>query len=183
MTFKERIDNEKDNLTKIVLYNDRGLFFNLVERSAYAFCTRIKPFKVHVKTVKGLDAPFVSIGVPVEKKEEYLKDLAVTKDDSGNVIALLTEPVDENAFQAWKKHIIEQKKIEAAAKATQSTIPDGSVHADAPEIPQNGNQNNDVAAIRECLQDIRQLNLASMTPMEAMLYLNTLQNKVKNINI
>ena len=87
MTFKERIDNEKDNLTKIVLYNDRGLFFNLVERSAYAFVTRIKPFKVHVKTLKGLDMPYVYIGVPVEKQNKYLEGLTVTKDDQGNVTA------------------------------------------------------------------------------------------------
>jgi len=183
MTFKERVDNERDNLTKIVLYNDRGLFFNLVERSAYAFCTRIKPFEVHVKTVKDLDSPFVSIGVPVKFKDEYLNGLTTTTDDVGNITALLNEPIDENAFLAWKKHIIEQKEMKAAAKAAQNTIPADSVHIDVPEAPQNGNLNGDITVIRECLKDIKMLNLASMTPMEAMLYLNILQNKVKDVNI
>ena len=178
MTFKERIDNEKDNLTKIVLYNDRGLFFNLVERSAYAFCTRIKPFKVHVKTVKGLDAPFVSIGVPVDKVDEYLSNLTVTKDDSGNVTALLTEPVDENAFQAWKKHIIEQKNA-AKIKYEALALPADSVHEDAPEEVQSCNN----IILRQCLQEVKTLNIASMTPMEAMLYLNSLQQKLKDVNI
>ena len=179
MTFKERIDNEKDNLTKIVLYNDRGLFFNLVERSAYAFCTRIKPFKVHVKTLKDLKDPFVSIGVPVEKKEEYLKDLAVTTDDNGNITALLKEPIDEKAFQAWKKHVIEQKEKENVAKAQQDISPANSEDQDKPEI------RNDCIdpVIRQCLQELKALNIASMTPMEAMIYLNSVQQKLKDVDI
>ncbi len=179
MTFKERIDNEKNNLTKIVLYNDRGLFFNLVERSAYAFCTRIKSFKVHVKTLKGLNDPFVSIGVPVEKKDEYLQGLTVTTDDRGNVTALLAEPIDENAFQAWKKHIIEQKGKENATKMQQDIFPVDSVHEDTPEIRNNGID----PVIRQCLQEIKTLNIASMTPMEAMIYLNSVQQELKDVDI
>ncbi len=179
MTFKERIDNEKDNLTKIVLYNDRGLFFNLVERSAYAFCTRIKSFKVHVKTLKGLDDPFVSIGVPVDKKDEYLQGLIVTTDDSGNVTALLKDTIDENAFQAWKKHIIEQKGKENAAKMQQDVLSADSVHEDAPEIRNDGIN----PVIRQCLQEIKTLNIASMTPMEAMIYLNSVQQRLKGVDI
>ena len=179
MTFKERIDNEKDNLTKIVLYNDRGLFFNLVERSAYAFCTRIKSFKVHVKTLKGLDDPFVSIGVPVDKKDEYLQGLIVTTDDSGNVTALLKDPIDENAFQAWKKHIIEQKGKEIATKMQQDIFPVDSVHEDAPEIQNDGIN----PVLRQCLQEIKTLNIASMTPMEAMLFLNGVQQRLKGVDI
>lgn len=179
MTFKERINNEKENLTKIVLYNDKGLFFNLVERSAYSFCTRIKSFKVHVKTLKGLDMPYVSIGVPVEKVDEYLNGLTITKDDQGNVTALLAEPIDENAFQAWKKHVIEQKENENAAKTAQKTVQSDELHKEESDTPQCG----DDIVIRQCLHDIKTLNIASMTPMEAMLYLNTLQQKLKTVNI
>ncbi|MBR2114117.1 MAG: hypothetical protein IJ929_05555 [Prevotella sp.] len=178
MTFKERINNEKDNLTKIVLYNDKGLFFNLVERSAYSFCTRIKSFKVHVKTLKGLDMPYVSIGVPVEKVDEYLNDLTVTKDDQGNVTALLAEPIDENAFQAWKKHVIEQKEIER----TNETIPVNELHSDSQKESSN-KQDENTSFIRNCFMEVKTLNLASMTPMEAMLFLNELQIKLKNIDL
>ena len=73
--------------------------------------------------------------------------------------------------------------MKAAAKAAQNSIPADSVHVDAPEAPQSGNLNGDITIIRECLKDIKMLNLASMTPMEAMLYLNILQNKVKDVNI
>ena len=176
MTFKERIDNEKDNLTKIVLYNDRGLFFNLVERSAYAFCTRIKPFKVHVKTLKGLKDPFVSIGVPVEKVDDYLQGMQTEKDEQGNIMATLQEPVDENAFQAWKKHIIEEYNAKGTVQKL-SDVPD------APIASGDITDTNDNSVIRRCFQEVKSLNIASMTPMEAMIYLNGLQQKLKDVKL
>lgn len=177
MTFKERIDNEKDNLTKIVLYNDRGLFFNLVERSAYAFHTRVKPFKVHVKTLKGLDMPYVYIGVPVEKQDKYLQGLTVTKDDQGNITAQLNEPIDENAFQAWKQHMISE------SQTAKTNEPKSDFSATMVQEPLGGTNTDDYTVIRQYFHEVKALNIASMTPMEAMLYLNNLQQKLKDINL
>ena len=179
MTFNERIINEKDNLTKIILYYDRGLFYNLVERSAYAFNTRIKPFKVHVKTLKSLDKPFVSIGVPVKMIDKYLHGLTYTSDDNGNVTALLAEPIDENAFQAWKKHILERNERGNYQLQNQNVLPPDTFEEKAPEPLHNENEN----IIHECLMEIKTLNLASMTPMDAMLFLNGIQQKLKDIDI
>ena len=170
MTIKERILNEKDNLNRIILYNDRGLFFNLVERSAYAFNTRIRPFKVHVKTLKSLDNPYVCIGIPVQKIKDYLDGLDVSKDDNGNITAILPQSIDENAFQAWKKHIVESKyKEELSALSHQETAVMESM------------TDNEVA--RQCLLELKSLNIASMTPMDTMLYLNSIQQKLKDIDI
>ena len=177
MTFKERIDNEKDNLTKIVLYNDRGLFFSVVERSAYAFHTRIKPFKVHVKTLKGLDMPYVYIGVPVEKQDKYLEGLTISKDDQGNVTAQLKEPIDEKAFQAWKQNIIEESKV---VKTNDNVMVSTPFVA---QEPLEESMTDDVVFIRQYFQEVKSLNIASMTPMEAMLYLNNLQQKLKDLNL
>ena len=152
MTYKERLNNEKDNLTKIILYDDKGLFLQAVERSAYAFHTRIKPFKVHVKTLKDFDGYYMEI--------------------------ILDEPIDENAFQAWKKHIIEQMNA-AKIKFEAIALPSDSIQEDAPEEVQSC----DNIILRQCLQEVKTLNIASMTPMEAMLYLNSLQQKLKDVNI
>lgn len=194
MTFRERINNEKDNLTKIVLYNDKGLFYNLVERSAYAFCTRIRPFKVHVKTLKGLNAPYVSIGVPVAKKDVYLQGLTATFDDNGNVTALLKEPINEIAFQTWKKHIIEQKEEENIDNMASHMESPNNTCKDTPtqEVSKgncsksnisNGHIHDITPVIRQCLKEIKELNIASMTPMQTMLFLNKLQQSLKDVNI
>lgn len=176
MTFKERLDIEKNNLTKIILFNDKGLFFNLVERSAYAFHTRIKPFKVHVKTLKGLDKPFVYIGVPVDKTDKYLQDMSVEKDEMGNLVAQLKDPIDEQAFHLWKEHVINENKTTIGVKG--SLVPTVVCEEN---IDKHQTENESI--VRKCLQEVKQLNIASMTPMEAMLYLNTLQQKLKDINL
>lgn len=176
MTFKERIYREKDNHTKIILYSDRGLFFNMVERSAYAFYTRIKPFKVHVKTLKGIEEPYVTLGVPVSKKDEYFQGLAVEEDGQGCTIAHLTEPIDEAAYLSWKKELIEQyNQAKENEKLDDTLFP--SVACEEIAIP------SDETLIRQCLLEVQSLNIASITPMETMLFLNQLQQKLKNVKL
>ena len=174
MTFKERLNREKDNHSAIILFNDRGLFYNVLERSAYAFCTRIKPFKVHVKTLKGLDDPFVSIGVPVSQKDTYLKFLNFTTDDQGNVMAQLDKAIDEKDFQEWKKHILDNYN-EKKEKAENTFILEEQI--------EDTDKQEEKIILRQCFQEVKTLNIASMTPMEAMLYLNSLQQKLKNVEL
>ena len=174
MTFKERLNREKDNHSAIILFNDRGLFYNVLERSAYAFCTRIKPFKVHVKTLKGLDDPFVSIGVPVSQKDTYLKFLNFTTDDQGNVTAQMDKAIDEKDFQEWKKHILDNYN-EKKEKAEKTFILEEQI--------EDTDKQEENIILRQCFQEVKTLNIASMTPMEAMLYLNSLQQKLKNVEL
>ena len=179
MTFKERIYREKDNHTKIILYSDRGLFFNMVERSAYAFYSRIKPFKVHVKPLKGIEEPYVTLGFPVSKRDEYLQGLTVEEDGQGCTIAHLNEPIDENAYLLWKKEQIEQYNKSKEDTDGDITLFPSVVCEDAPVIKAT----TDETIIRQCFQDVKSLNIASITPMEAMLYLNQLQQKLKNVTL
>lgn len=176
MTFKERLNREKDNHSAIILFNDRGLFYNVLERSAYAFHTRIRPFKVHVKTVNGIDEPFVRIGVPAAQKDEYLKFLKFTTDDQGNVIAQLNETIDETDFQEWKKCILENY-VEKKDKNGKPFILEK--HKEMPEKQEN----EEILLLKQYFQEVKMLNIASMTPMESMLYLNEFQQKLKNIKL
>ena len=155
MTFLERIENEKNNLNNIVLYNDGGLFFCLIERSAYAFFSRIRPLKVRVKNLKGLKTPYVSIGVPVAKINEYLRGMDSHTDCNGNIVVSLMEPIDEKAFHAWKCHVINQKEG---------------------LIDNNLNEINKI--VESFVDDIVNLDIANMSPMEAMRYLACMKNKL-----
>lgn len=174
MTFIERLNREKDNHSAIILFYDRGLFYNVLERSAYAFHTRIRPFKVHVKTLKGLDGPFVSIGVPVAQINTYLKFLNFTTDDQGNVTAQLDNAIDEKDFQKWKKHILYNYN-EKKEKVEKTFILEEQI--------ENTDKQEENIILRQCFQEVKTLNVASMTPMEAMLYLNNLQQKLKNVKL
>ena len=179
MTFKERISKEKDNLTKIFLYYDRGLFFNLVERSAYAFHTRVKQFKVHVKSLKGVDEPYVALGFPVNTKNTYLKGLSFEDDGKGCITVNLDEPINENAYQTWKKHIIEQHLYQKGMKLPTNPILQ-NLYDDG--LTTHEDENSD-SMVRQCLSEVQALNIAAMTPMEAMMFLNSLQVKLKNVKL
>ena len=171
MTYKERIDREKDNYNTIILHSDGGLFYNLYERSAYAFHTLVKPFKVHVKTLKALSFPYISIGVPTSKIDDYLKDFEISKENPEYIVVKLKEPIEENAFQTWKKHFIEIKETEINKNR------DNNVSA------LNLQKDNNTSLIHQCFLEVKTLNLASVTPMEAMMFLNNLQMKLKNIDL
>ena len=164
MTIRERLEKEKDNLTKIILFYDRGLFYNCVEKSAYAFHTQIKPFKIHVKTLKGFEEPYISLGVPADKIDSYLQGYEFEKDENDNIIARLRKPIDTNVFLLWKQNIITK-------------------HDDVKKNKQISNQKEDEIIISQCLHEIKTLNIASMTPMEAMNVLNNLHQRIKNISI
>ena len=174
MSFKERLNREKNNHSAIILFNDRGLFYNVLERSAYAFHTRIRPFKVHVKTLKGLDNPFVSIGVPVAQIDTYLKFLNFTTDDQGNVTAQLDKTIDEKDFQEWKKHILDNYN-EKKEKAEKTFILEEQI--------EDTDKQEENIILRQCFQEVKTLNIASMTPMETLLYLDNLQHKLKNVKL
>ena len=129
---------------------------------------------MHVKTLKGLDNPFVSIGVPVAQKDTYLKFLNFTTDDQGNVTAQLDKAIDEKDFQEWKKHILDNYN-EKKEKAEKTFILEEQI--------EDTDKQEENIILRQCFQEVKTLNIASMTPMEAMLYLNSLQQKLKNVEL
>lgn len=179
MTFSERIQKENNNHSKIFLYYDRGLFFNLVNQSAYAFHTRIKPFKVHVKTLKNHNAPYVTLGFPVSKKNDYLDGLSWEDDGIGCITVTLEEKIDERAYQAWKEHIINQYKQETKEQYLQE---ESLFDLTCKEMAEENN-NEELLFVKQCLKEIQTLNIAAMTPMQTMLFLNDLHGKLKNVKL
>lgn len=164
MTIQERIDYKKDVLSEMVLFYQGGLFYNLYEMSAYVFCTRIKSFKTIVKTLKGSESPYVTIGVPARKIGEYLSGYDVISDTDGCLVVRLSEPVDLSAFQDWKKDVIMQESHD-------------------PSVSVSPNPANGLSVLHTCFREVRALNLATMTPMEALQFLNGLQVQLKDISL
>ena len=64
MTSKDFIRAEAENTDRIILYRE-GLFWKAYERSAFAVCTQIRPFKPTKRSLKTLDGgELISIGFP-----------------------------------------------------------------------------------------------------------------------
>ncbi len=75
MTSRELIAAEANNTDRIALYRE-GLFWKAYERSAYALCTQVRPFKPTRKILKTLaGGDIVSVGFPTHAADRILAGL------------------------------------------------------------------------------------------------------------
>lgn len=182
MTILERIKREKDNLTQIIAYKSGGLFLTMYEVSAFAFCSRIKQCKVNVKSLKGLPGPYVWIGVPAAKfMDIIIKDMTVMEETPEYITIILENPTDTEGYLRWREEAsrsheeqVRQKKL-IGAKEMEAV--QQSVNKPVAQIEHEDSGTEDVKA---CVREIIGLNMAAMTPMEAMNFLNRIHGRLRN---
>ncbi len=87
MTSRELIAAEANNTDRIALYRE-GLFWKAYERSAYALCTQVRPFKPTRKILKTLaGGDIVSVGFPTHAADRILAGLRRLDDSSLSCIS------------------------------------------------------------------------------------------------
>lgn len=106
MTSRELIAAEAGNTDRIALYRE-GLFWKAYERSAYALCTQVRPFKPTRKILKTLaGGDIVSVGFPAIAADRILAglvrlDVAAAADSAaaavGSDVAAGTDASDGSA--------------------------------------------------------------------------------------
>jgi hypothetical protein len=103
MTAKEKIEFEKNNHDKIILFKE-GLFWIAYELSAFRFVTRVKPFKAKRKKIQPLGIEAASMGVPVAHLYNIIKERQLEIDDRTESMMFIRapKPVDDHGFSAWK---------------------------------------------------------------------------------
>ena len=101
LTQKEIIGREQTNTDSVWLYLE-GSFYKAYERSAFAFCTRIKDYRVLRKESKTLGRDILYVGFPLAAKDKTLGN-AMTKKVNDTVIdVVLSYPMNENEFLQWR---------------------------------------------------------------------------------
>jgi hypothetical protein len=161
-TIKEKLDYEQHNERTIKLWSEGG-FFKGYERSAYLFVSLVKPYKARRLFVKTVDQDVIEIGFP----KSVLPQLPYTATDcgDGSMMIILDTLIDEQTFQLWRQRIV--------LAATTEQAP---AHEPPPlVVPQADATEHEVA------ERIRQLNMASMTPMQCMVLLAELQCKLLSL--
>ena len=102
MTSREFIQEEAGNEDRIVLYRE-GLFWKAYERSAYAVCTQIRPFKPTKRSLKTLDGgALVSIGFPCSTENRVLDGLTCLETGADRLVLSARRPIAVGEFEAWK---------------------------------------------------------------------------------
>lgn len=132
----------------IRLYPEGSLFFKAYERSAYLFVKHVRAYQVQCKYYKVCNDDVVSIGFP----QKTLPSLgcAYVENADGTVSIPVDAKVDEQTFQEWKAYLPKAQPMSVDGTGGEGVEDD-------------------------VLQLLRQFDLASSTPMEAMLFVSDLQ--------
>ena len=112
LTQKEIIDREQTNTDSVWLYLE-GSFYKAYERSAFAFCTRIKDYKVLRKESKTLGRDILYVGFPMTALDRTLADSIVRTIDDKTLRIVLPTPISLCDFEEWR----DLKEVEMASRA------------------------------------------------------------------
>ena len=148
MTSRQLIAAEANNTDRIALYRE-GLFWKAYERSAYALCTQVRPFKPTRKVLKALSGgDIVSVGFPTIAADRILaglvrmdeSSLSCISDDSSRtgcagdtaessatrMVLAAPRAIDERDFRAWKSALPITLSIPRPAAADTSSCDETS---------------------------------------------------------
>lgn len=189
MIFIERLKAEQTNLSgNIFLYEDGSKFIKALERSAYLFCQVFKPLVPLSYNNREYGGSYVTIGFPKDQLEKYitLEGYIYNRKEDGNIVIhslIRTDPIDfpEKDFEDWKNNAIidKKEKKEKSNKASLEEKPCTKVQEDS-SSPVNLSLET---KRRLVIADIMQQPLADYTPMRALIYLNSLQERIRNEGI
>ena len=105
MTSRDFVQAEAGNTGRIILYRE-GLFWKAYERSAFAVCTQIRPFKPTKRSLKTLGGgELVSIGFPSRTEDTVLAGLERLSVEPERLELRAASPIDVAQFEAWKASV------------------------------------------------------------------------------
>lgn len=141
MTSRDFVQAEAENTDRIVIYRE-GLFWKAYERSAFAVCSQIRPFKPTKRSLKTLGGgELISIGFLTRTEDTVLEGLERLEVEPERLELRAAFPIDAVQFEAWKASVplAPSRPVRAAEPAPQagSPAPSGSVGASA-GFPQAG---------------------------------------------
>lgn len=70
MTKLENCAIEDANPGQVYLYPE-GIFYKAYQKSAWILCTKVHPFKVSSRLLKGLEGPLLSVGFPQSSLDKF----------------------------------------------------------------------------------------------------------------
>ena len=208
MTSRDFIRNEADNVDRIILYRE-GLFWKAYERSAYAVCTQIRPFKPTKKRLKSLDGgEIVSIGFPSASEKGVLDGLERLETEPQRLVVAARRPIDAKEFEAWKSAVAafipkpkaatvksddydaasrvqpssSVYKVETAKNDAPAAAPagDGDPLDVLPVAARYGEADFTLSEACEIASRVKGFNLADSTPMECIFFISELKKLLCN---
>lgn len=205
MTSREFIQEEAGNEDRIVLYRE-GLFWKAYERSAYAVCMQIRPFKPTKRSLKTLDGgALVSIGFPCSTENRVLDGLTCLETGADRLVLSARRPIAVGEFEAWKASVplaLPRRKTVAegfrvspphvctTASEVVTVVACDDVPAEQEQKTLTGlpaataqtNYDFTLSTAITVAERVRGFDLASSTPMECMLFISDLKKSLSTLD-
>lgn len=185
MTIVDKLKAEEDNYLTITVYGNRSIFAYAYERSAYAFVKAVRGFKAKTLHNGDLNFNYITIGIPADKVEKYLRGkypVKVDHPEDGMTIFVAQLPehlFSEEEFQQWKSKVMQENKKKKIS--TPAVRPNDQTLSDSvPEAPANLPI---PLTLNTIIQDVLEQQLNEYTPMMAFNYLSQLQKRLRNARI
>lgn len=97
---------EDANPGRVYLYPE-GAFYKAYQKSAWMLCTRVHPFKVSARPLKGLEGPLLSVGFPQSSIDKFSAGLKVAESLYGGYKQLIfNESIDFTPYEDWRKGFV-----------------------------------------------------------------------------
>lgn len=120
MTKLEIVAIENNNKGVVNLYTE-GAFYKAYQQSAFILCTNsMFPFKVSVKSLKGLDGLLLSIGFPVTSLEKWTVGSEVEVISDKCLRVHFSFPIDLSGYESWRQGFMTQ---DGKASCAASRVP------------------------------------------------------------
>lgn len=100
MTKLEICSLEGANQGQVYLYPE-GAFYKAYQQSAWLLCTKVHPFKVSARPLKGLDGPLLTVGFPMSSFDKFARGLRVEDSKSGGKTLYFDGLVDMSGYSEW----------------------------------------------------------------------------------
>ena len=102
MTKLENCAIEDANPGQVYLYPE-GAFYKAYQKSAWILCTKVHPFKVSSRLLKGLEGPLLSVGFPQSSLDNFSAGLGVAENGGGGGEYCPTWPAASSSVTCIRK--------------------------------------------------------------------------------
>jgi hypothetical protein len=169
MTVNEKIEKHADGAVHLF---KEGVFWVGYEQSAYIL-NHIRALRTTKRFVKKIEKEVVTVGFPAPALDAFLERLTVRERTDTYICAAPPAPLDPAEFERWKSELPAYAPLPPARYPVAQPAPE-TVFA-APEVvaPSEGGMTPEAVYER-----VRRFRLSSATPMECMIFLETLQSNM-----
>lgn len=171
LTYEKKLEIENSYKGSIVIFRKSGIFYEVLDHSAYLFYWMVAKYQINVESIKKLNnITIYKLGFPIQAEEKIFDTLnniqGITMEDNKAYLVYSFPqellPEERNSYEEWKD---EMKRLAEERSQNKKMTK---------EVSSSHNQTNIV------FDYINNIDYSTLTPLKAMTIISELQAMVKS---